>query len=127
MPSRGGSVEPATRRAWLGRGAERTTSGRLLLFDPEDSLSDGAAHCESEGFFDVRNVPAWDTWVWYAEDDPGLGGPTLCSSHLVAWVPPQVLGLAEAGVRANPEQCIRWASEVDNAFTRRLRTAGLLS
>jgi hypothetical protein len=31
--------------------------GRLLLYAPEDNLSDGAARYASNGFFDVDNVP----------------------------------------------------------------------
>jgi uncharacterized protein (TIGR02996 family) len=35
--------------------------GRLVLFDPDGTLSDEAAVPASEGFFDGDNVPAWDT------------------------------------------------------------------
>jgi hypothetical protein len=27
---------------------------------------------------------------------------------LIAWVPPQFIDLADAGVRVNPEECVRW-------------------
>jgi hypothetical protein len=102
--------------------------GRLLLFDPDGTLSDGAASEASNGFFDVDNVPPWDTWVWYAEDrDISKGGWTMFASYLVAWVPPHALELVEAGIWVNPEECIRWAAAVDTSFTRRLRNAGLLS
>lgn len=42
--------------------------GRLLLFDPDGSLSDGAAAVGSQGFFDDDNVPPWDCWVLYVAD-----------------------------------------------------------
>lgn len=38
--------------------------GRLLAYFPDDNLTDGAAEEDSEGFFDVHNVPPCDTWVW---------------------------------------------------------------
>ena len=111
----------------LSRPPDDLGHGRLLLFDPDGTLSDGAATPESDGFFDGDNVPAWDTWVWYAGDrNFSQGGWTMFASYLVAWVPPQLLELADAGIRVNPEECIRWASDVDTALTRRLRIAGLL-
>lgn len=71
--------------------------GKLLLFAPEESLSDGAACYSSKGFFDVDNCPAWDTWVGFVE------------RYVVSWVPPQLIELAKAGIDVNPEQCIIWA------------------
>jgi hypothetical protein len=42
--------------------------GRLLLFDPDETLSDGAAAVASQRFFDDDNVPPWDSWVLYVAD-----------------------------------------------------------
>jgi hypothetical protein len=100
--------------------------GRLLLFDPDSSTSDGTAARESNGFFDGDNLPAWDTWVWYAEDSNSEAGWKSFGSYLIAWVPPHVVDLAEMGMQVNPEMCIQWASDVDTALTRRLRTGCLL-
>jgi uncharacterized protein (TIGR02996 family) len=93
--------------------------GRLLLFDPDCTLSDGAAEASSGGFFDIDNVPAWDTWVWGGPEQPG-------SWPLVAWVPRSWVDRADAGVRVNAEGCIRWADDVETTLTRHLRAAGLL-
>lgn len=71
--------------------------GKLLLFTPQDSLSDGAAKAASDGFFDVDNVPAWDTWLYFD-----------CHS-LLSWVPPQLISKVQSGIDVNPESCIRWA------------------
>ena len=60
--------------------------GRLLLFAPQDSLSDGAATVASEGFFDTDNVPAWDTWRYF--DD----------QTLVSWVPHQLISKVQSGI-----------------------------
>jgi hypothetical protein len=72
-------------------------TGKLLLFTPQDSLSDEAATVASDGFFDVDNVPAWDTWLYF-------DGHTLLS-----WVPPQLISKIQLGIEVNPESCIRWA------------------
>lgn len=107
-------------------------AGRLLLYEPDMNLFDGAAELESRGFFDVDNIPPWDTWVYYVrygdwrmEGDPPLPGSggahaSAGASYLVSWVPPELVELADAGVAVNPERCIVWASEVDSVFTRRL-------
>ena len=73
--------------------------GRLMLFAPEDNLADGAAEYVSMGFFDVDNVPPWDTWI------------TMFGKYLVSWVPPQVIRLVQEGLDVNPEQCILWADD----------------
>jgi hypothetical protein len=71
--------------------------GRLLEFNPSETLMDGAAKYSSNGFFDVNNVPPWDIWVAFSE------------RTLVSWVPPVLVEIAQKGIDANPECCIRWA------------------
>ena len=39
--------------------------GRLVVFNFDGTLSDGAAERSSNDFFDADNVPAWDTWVYF--------------------------------------------------------------
>ena len=72
--------------------------GRILLYSPDDNLSDGAATYPSKGFFNANNVPPWDTWVCYLD------------RYLVSWVPPIMEELASAGIEVNPEECIQWAT-----------------
>jgi hypothetical protein len=79
---------------------EGLAGGRLLLYSPDENLFDGAAQVSSKGFFDVDNIPPWDTWVCFFQ------------RHLVSWVPPQLLELAGQGIDVNPEQCILWASDI---------------
>jgi hypothetical protein len=106
--------------------------GRLVAFFPSDSLSDGVAKTHSKGFFDVDNVPPYDTWVWMARnvrrreyDDHTTG--EIEANYLVAWVPPNFIELADAGIEANdPECCIRWLDEVDDDFVRSLRNMNFL-
>lgn len=83
-----------------------TAEGRILLYAPDENLADGAARYASKGFFDVDNVPPWDTWVCYA------------GRNLITWVPPKLEGLANAGIDVNPEACITWATShlVESVF-----------
>jgi hypothetical protein len=107
-------TEPSQIREVLGK-------GRLLLYYPDENLSDGAAPLNSERFFDDENAPPWDTWLVYVIDSIANH-----ETYLLAWVPPECLELATGGIEANPEYCIRWAADADAKVVRQLRSAGLL-
>jgi hypothetical protein len=100
--------------------ASDLAGGRLLLFYPDETLSDGAAELSSYGLFDFDNEPPWDALVWYVPSDRWPEDDRL-TSFGVYWIPPQLLDLADAGVQVNPEACIRWADQTDIAFTRSIR------
>jgi len=83
--------------------------GRLFVYYPDSNLCCGAAEQETHGFFDVDNVPPWDTWVAYFED----GGSSWSSNYLISWVPPQFVELVSQGIYVNPEECIVWLTDTD--------------
>ncbi len=132
----------ATRRAaqlldWRGNNpvkepASDLAGGRLLLYYPYANLDDGASESESHGFFDINNEPPWDTWVCFVQD--GQHGSEESYDHcLVSWIPPQMIGLADAGISVNAEASIIWAADVSTwaircqtPFTRQLKETGLL-
>jgi hypothetical protein len=76
---------------------EPKVEGKILIYRPSDNLADGAAEYSSNGFFDVNNVPPWDTWFHFSD------------GSLLSWVPNLLVPLAQEGIDANPEECIRWA------------------
>lgn len=77
---------------------EAQALGRLLLYEAMETVSDGAAEAVSHGFFDSEDAPPWDTWFWHKE------GTIFC------WVPESLVSDAQAGIDANPVDCIRWAN-----------------
>jgi len=79
--------------------ASRQSSGRLLIYEPTENVSDGASQVSSHGFFDLYDAPPWDTWVHYAN-----------SRELICWVPEALISLAQKGIDANPVDCIHWAA-----------------
>lgn len=97
--------------------ADNLAQGRLLVYLPDQNMSDGMAEAESYGFFDVTNVPPWDTWVAYVEEPAAYG-------YLVCWVPKVLIGIAAHGINMNPEGCIAWLEDTD--FVLRHQLAGLL-
>ena len=100
-------------------GAPPLFGGKLLVYFPEETLSDGAAEGESQGLFDVFNVPPWDTWVGIFEDDHHailFPNRALPSRYLLSWIPPSFVRLASNGIEVNPEQCITWLNDSEVAI-----------
>jgi hypothetical protein len=72
------------------------SKGKLLAYEPLETVADGAANCSSHGFFDVEDAPPWDTWFLNS-------GGTIFS-----YVPESLIQNAQAGIDANPVDCIHW-------------------
>jgi hypothetical protein len=98
----------------------RSPDGRLLVFDPGQSLSDGAAEVETGGLFDEDNTPPWDTWVAYVIEHPQRPDAwTTLDSYLVCWIPAELVDLVDRAIAVNPEGCLLWADQADTPFLRR--------
>jgi len=74
--------------------------GRLLIFFYDNSAFDGAAALDSKGFFDESNVPPIDLWVYFFASQS--------YSHILVWIPPEWVHLADEGISVNAERCIQW-------------------
>lgn len=79
-----------------------------MIFFPDETLSDGLAEGESNGFFDVFNLPPFDTWVTFFEDRTSEHSH---QSQLLCYVPAPAIPLADAGMEVNPEECILWLEQ----------------
>jgi hypothetical protein len=82
------------------------SGARLLIYQPLETVSDGAAEASSKGFFDVSDAPPWDTWLFYSK------------GAILSLVPESFVRLAQAGIDANPVDCIHWPTprELSNLF-----------
>ena len=98
--------------------------GRLLIYFLNTDLACGTAEYETAGFFDVNNVPPWDTWVDYLLDEYNVD--SFDTEYLIAWVPPEFVSLANDGINVNPEQCIMWLSDTSVELAKALRAENLL-
>lgn len=85
-------------RSWR-RSLEPFGGGLLLLYFPAPSHSGGKARAASDGYFDERDVPPWDTWVAYVEE--------ASRSYLAVWVPPEGLASVTAALRVTGAS-LRW-------------------
>jgi hypothetical protein len=99
--------------------------GRLLIYFPNNDLACGAAEHETAGFFDINNVPPWDTWVAYFQDQEH-NIDSFDTEYLIAWIPPEFMDLANDGINVNPEQCIMWLSDTSVELAKVLRAQRLL-
>ena len=102
---------------------DHLAGGRLLVYFPDDDLACGAAEAETEGFFDINNVPPWDTWVTYI---PNAFNGYYDTDYLVAWIPREFVEVANRGINVNPEQCIQWLTDAPLELASILRTEHLL-
>jgi hypothetical protein len=82
-----------------------------MIYLPYDTASDGVAQAESGGFFDGDNCPPWDAWVGFFRLQRVIGETTYPQGYLVSWVPQELLAIADAGIRSNPEDCVVWATK----------------
>ncbi len=102
--------------------AKGLAGGRLVVYDPDQNRFDSMALVESFGYFDWDNLPPWDTWIAYVRDEERERQGLSHASYLVAWVPPDLIERADAGIRANPERCLLWASDLDTERARQLES-----
>jgi hypothetical protein len=73
------------------------SSCRLLIYECQETVADGASEEASLGFYDLLDAPPWDTWVSYRN------GSVFCC------VPDFAISRAQNGIDANPVDCIHWA------------------
>ena len=78
--------------------ADALSKSKMLLYEPLETVSDGAAEAGSLGFYDQEDAPPWDTWFLYA------------GSAIFCYVPESAITSAQAGIDANPVDCIQWAN-----------------
>jgi hypothetical protein len=101
--------------------------GRLLAYDPDANLFDGFVEAETRGFYDVDNIPPWDTWLCYTRERDSSLGWQYWDAYLVSWVPPQCVPLAQQGIDLIAEDCIAWLDSLDTMLRAQLAEEGLIS
>jgi len=110
--------------------AHSLAGGRLLIYIPDQAISDGLSQYATNGFFNIDSSPPWDTWVayLYEYDENSVDGSDITHlDYLVSWIPPTYLELADKGVRANIEGCLAWFDDMKYGAARQLlRDRGIL-
>jgi hypothetical protein len=107
--------------------AAEALSGKVLAYAPDWSLSEGASEAASNRFFDADDVPAWDTWLLYVQENEMTNEPEDWNKYLLTWVPEKYLELVQFGIEVNSTACLEWASNLSTPFIRELREAKIIN
>lgn len=90
---------------------------RFLLYHPGETMNDGIAASESDGFFDEHNCPPWGSWIVYVSESllwrAGIRRPV---GYLISRVPLECVVQASRGVESNAEGCITWLDDEELGF-----------
>lgn len=77
-------------------------AGGRILYTTMDTDSCQCATGPSNGYFDLDDLPGWDTW-FHHRDTGQLGGLIYC------WVPPPLVELADRGLLTLPCLNVLWS------------------
>jgi hypothetical protein len=78
--------------------------GQFLVAAIDCSVWDGLSQGESGGFFDVYDVPAWDTWIHLRHANG--------TDALLCWVPAPLIEPVNNGIAVNCTDCIGWVDRL---------------
>lgn len=80
--------------------------GGRILTTTLDTDSCEAATEVSNGFYDLDDLPGWDTWFWHERTDCPWGA-------IYCWVPSHLIELAQRGMDVIPVLCVEWAKSLE--------------
>lgn len=92
--------------------------GKLLAYFPDENFCDGASEEASFGFLDVRDAPAWDTWVGLFHN--------LSSDFILSYIPQPFIKFVQAGIDVNPVECIQWLENTGTNLATELMNKGII-
>jgi hypothetical protein len=81
-------------------------AGGRILFTTIDTDSCAAATGPSNGYYDLDDLPGWDTWFYHRPTDRPWGA-------IYCWVPGQLVELARSGMDVIPVMSAEWAESLD--------------
>ena len=91
-------------------------AGGRILFTTIDTDSCEAATDPSNGYYDLDDLPGWDTWFYHRSTDR-LWGAIYC------WVPTQLLELAQSGMDVIPVLSVEWAQSLNELSAEQVAAA----
>lgn len=85
---------------------EPDLAGGRILYTTIDTDSCAVATPESNGYYDLDDLPGWDTW-FHHRDTGRHSGSIYC------WAPPQLVDLAHNGMEVMPFEVVRWIESLN--------------
>lgn len=88
--------------------------GRIMIFDPDSTVTDGAPEAESACYIDIGDTPPWDTWLALGAQLNRMcfynSGYDINPGFLIAWVPKSHYFYANGAVEVACVDNFAWAS-----------------
>jgi hypothetical protein len=81
-------------------------AGGRVLFTTIDTDSCEAATGPSNGYYNLDDLPGWDTWFWHRPTDRPWGA-------IYCWVPAHLVEPAQRGMDVIPVLSVEWAKALD--------------
>jgi hypothetical protein len=97
---------------------EDLKGGKLLAYFQDETVWDGASEAASMEFFDVLDVPAWDTWIGLFSEPRG--------DFIVSYIPENFIDFAQAGIDVNCISCIEWLEDTRTNLAKELLNKGII-
>jgi hypothetical protein len=92
--------------------------GKLLAYFPDETVWDGASEAASMEFFDVLDVPAWDTWVGLFREQRG--------DFIISYIPECFIDFVQDGIDVNCISCIAWLEDTRTNLAKELLDKGII-
>lgn len=105
------------RELLVGKPNVEDQGGRVLVCEFDMSIAIGESKAETNGFFDIRDRPPWDTWMFCVQRKAVAASSLepFDLDLLISWVPCSLVASVDEGIIANPYDCIYWATGADLA------------
>jgi hypothetical protein len=118
----GGPTDDVVEAASLGIGdlGLLLHAGRLLVWERDTTIDDGAGEAETKGYLDESDMPPWDTWLAYVDPGPHAG-------YLVSWVPAPFIEPVAQAVHVNAYGALYWLRDSQLLLADILREERLLA
>ena len=106
------TIESVARRrsTLLKRNAAKSENssfgGRLVSIFIDESHTDGVADKATNGFFDLYDIPPWDTWI--AMGHSHRTNDATKETFLLAWVPSEFISRVDDAIGASVSSSIVW-------------------
>jgi hypothetical protein len=97
-------------------------TGRLLVWERDTTIDDGAGQAETGGYLDESDMPPWDTWVTYV----GRRDQGAVAGCLVSWVPEPFVEAVGRAIEVNAYGALYWLRESKLRLAQILGAEGLL-
>lgn len=86
------------------------STGKILIYCPLATASQGIAHAQSHGFLDDADAPPYPTWLGFSYTDRLVEG-SYYSAYLIAWIPHKYIHYVDQAMASNELKRLFWLED----------------